>query len=198
MNSKISILEAIDRRIEHYPRNNEPSIDYNLFDLPDSVDWRQKGAVTAIKDQGQCGGCFAFAATGVLEAWHFLNKNLLLSFSEQQIIDCDINDFGCSGGDPVQSLTYTAQNGVELELAYPFTGQDDTCKYVKALAVQANGGFKTIDSQNSDALKAALVAQPVSVAVEADEDIFQLYSSGVIGADCGGHYRPCCFSCWLY
>ena len=172
-------------RSTNYPEPAEDTADYSIFDLPASVDWRTKGAVTAVKNQGQCGSCWTFATTGVLEAWHFLNKNILLSFSEQQIVDCDSNDAGCSGGNPVEALTYTAQNGLELELAYPYTAQNGNCKYVKTLAVQTNGGSNMVGVRNSDGLKAAVVNQPVSVAIEADQNIFQLYSSGVIGAGCG-------------
>ena len=86
---------------DYQPEAVRDTVDYSVFDLPDSVDWRTKGAITAVKDQGQCGSCWAFATTGVLEAWHFLNKNILLSFSEQQMVDCDTDNFGCGGGYPV-------------------------------------------------------------------------------------------------
>jgi len=168
------------------PGNQVLIEDTNSYtDLPASVDWRQKGAVTAVKNQQQCGSCWTFATTGVLEGWHYLQKNVLLSFSEQQIVDCDTNDYGCNGGNPVEALTYTSQNGLELELTYPYTAQDGQCKYVKTLTVQVNGGANMVGVRNSDGLKAALVNQPVSVAIEADEGIFQLYSSGVIGDGCG-------------
>jgi len=154
-------------------------------DLPATVDWRSKGAVTKVKDQGQCGSCWTFATTGVLEGFYQITKGKLLSFSEQQIVDCDKNDDGCDGGDPVEALTYTADNGVELELTYPYKAEDGTCKFKKAVAIKTNGGSKLVTAKNTDALKTALVAQPVSVAIEADEDTFQLYSSGVIKSGCG-------------
>jgi len=158
-----------------------------IGDLPATVDWRSKGAVTKVKDQGQCGSCWTFATTGALEGWHQISKGVLLSFSEQQIVDCDTSDQGCNGGDPVEALTYTAQNGVELELTYPYTAQDGTCKFKQAVAVNTNGGSNLVTAQDTDALKTALVTQPVSVAIEADEDIFQMYSSGVIKDGCGAN-----------
>jgi len=163
----------------------ESDIDYSVIDLPTTVDWRSKGAVTKVKDQGQCGSCWTFATTGALEGWYQISNNKLLSFSEQQIVDCDKNDDGCDGGDPVEALTYTADNGVELELTYPYKAEDGTCKFKKAVAIKTNGGSNLVTAKSSDALKTALVAQPVSVAIEADEDIFQLYSSGVIKSGCG-------------
>ena len=153
--------------------------------LPASVDWRTKGAVSKVKNQGQCGSCWTFATTGVLESFYQINHGKLLSFSEQQIVDCDKNDDGCSGGDPVEALTYTADNGLELELTYPYTGEEGTCKYKKALALTTNGGSKLVTAKDTDAMKTALVGSPVSVVIEADEDIFQLYSSGVIKTGCG-------------
>jgi len=159
--------------------------DFDVEALPTSVDWRSKGAVTKVKDQGQCGSCWTFATTGALEGWYQINHNTLLSFSEQQIVDCDKNDDGCDGGDPVEALTYTSDNGVELEATYPYTAEDGSCRFKKAVAVKTNGGSKLVTAQSGVALKTALTVQPVSVAIEADEDVFQLYSSGVIKSGCG-------------
>jgi len=160
-------------------------IDYSVIQLPDTVDWRSKGAVTKVKDQGQCGSCWTFATTGVLEGWYQINHNKLLSLSEQQIVDCDTSNDGCDGGDPVEALSYTASNGVELELTYPYKAVDGTCRFKKAVAINTNGGSQLVTAQDTDALKTALVSSPVSVAIEADEDTFQLYSSGVIKSGCG-------------
>ena len=154
-------------------------------DLPASVDWRSKGAVSKVKNQGQCGSCWTFATTGVLESFYFINHGTLLSFSEQQIVDCDKNSDGCSGGDPIEALSYTAEYGLELEATYPYNAADNSCKYKKALALTTNGGSKLVTAKDTVALKTALVSQPVSVAIEADEDVFQLYSSGVIKSGCG-------------
>lgn len=157
----------------------------SFITLPDSVDWRSKGAVTKVKNQGQCGSCWTFATTGALESWYQINHNTLLSFSEQQLVDCDKSNDGCDGGDPAEALSYTADNGVELEATYPYTAVDGTCKFKKAVAVKTNGGYKLVTARSTDALKTALATQPVSVAIEANEDIFQHYSSGVIKSGCG-------------
>jgi len=153
--------------------------------LPASVDWRAKGAVTKVKNQGQCGSCWTFATTGVLESFYFINNGKLISLSEQQIVDCDTDSMGCDGGDPVGALDYTAEYGLEPEAVYPYSATGGTCKYKKALALHTNKGKKLVTAKDVNALKTALVAQPVSVAIEADEDVFQLYSSGVIGTGCG-------------
>ena len=92
-----------------------------------TVDWRNKNAVTPIKDQGNCGSCWAFSTTGSLEALYAINKSQLLSFSEQQLVDCSstttYGNNGCNGGLMVPTLKYTAANGIELGSDYPYTGK---------------------------------------------------------------------------
>ena len=66
--------------------------------LADSVDWRTKGAVNPVKNQGQCGSCWAFSATAAIEGHHFIATGTLLSLSEQEIVDCDTSSYGCNGG----------------------------------------------------------------------------------------------------
>ena len=157
-------------------------------DLPKAVDWRNKGAVTPVKDQGKCGSCWAFSAVGVLEGFYFINNGTLLSFSEQQLIDCDVAyNMACSGGWPYHALMYTGQNGMETESDYPYVANDDgNCTYNRANAVQTNKGYKFL-AKKSVQVKTALVNSPVSVAVEADQDIFQFYKSGVVVSKCGSN-----------
>jgi C1A family cysteine protease len=156
--------------------------------LPDSVDWRNKGGVTPVKDQGQCGSCWSFSTTGVLEGFHFVNNGTLLSFSEQQIVDCDTDtNEGCNGGWPYLAVQYAAKNGLEQESDYPYTAQDGQCKYSKDKATVVNSDYKYVTAKNTNALKTALVDQPVSVLIEADQDVFQFYSSGVIKTGCGAN-----------
>jgi len=154
--------------------------------LPASVDWRNKGAVTPVKDQGQCGSCWTFSTTGVLEGNYFLQHAQLLSFSEQQIVDCDTDqNEGCDGGWPYLAVVYAAQNGLELESDYPYTAQDGTCKYSKQKTHQVAKNYSFVTPKSTLQLKSAIVNMPVSVLIEADQDIFQFYSSGVIHANCG-------------
>jgi len=163
-----------------------PRLRRDIGALPDSVDWRNKGAVTPVKDQGQCGSCWTFSTTGVLEGFYFVNNGKLLSFSEQQIVDCDTDqDEGCNGGWPYLAVEYAAKNGLEQESDYPYTAEDGDCKYNKAKATKVAGGYQFVTANSTDSLKAALVNGPVSVAIEADQDVFQFYSKGVISTGCG-------------
>jgi C1A family cysteine protease len=172
-------------------QDNQDIVNLNTIELesgplPASVDWRNKGAVTAIKNQGQCGSCWSFSTTGVLEGFNFINSGKLLSFSEQQIVDCDTGtNQGCDGGYPYLAVQYAGKNGLELESDYPYTAQDGNCKYNKAKANTVNQGYKFVTAQSTDQLKSALVTMPVSVLIEADQDVFQFYTKGVIKTGCG-------------
>ena len=103
--------------------------------LAASVDWRTKGAVTPVKNQGQCGSCWAFSTTGSVEGAMFLKTNKLQSFSEQQLVDCDHVDQGCNGGLMDNAFRYIESNPVMLEADYTYHASRGTCKYVKSKGV---------------------------------------------------------------
>jgi C1A family cysteine protease len=152
-----------------------------------SINWTTTGAVTPIKNQGQCGSCWAFSTTGALEALYFLNQSqkLLVSFSEQQLVDCASSCYGCDGCWPYMAMEYTAQYGIEPEKVYPYKGVQGTCQYKSSLAIKVNTNYSCVTQKSVDQLKAALQIQPVSVAVEADQNAWQLYSKGVVTSGCG-------------
>jgi len=163
------------------------AVKYNLADpLPDQIDWRSKGAVTPVKDQGMCGSCWAFSGTGVIEGFYFINSGQLLSFSEQQIVDCSTKDWGCDGGWHYSAVEYAGKYGLEKESDYPYTARDGQCRYDSSKAITTNKGFAYVIANSTDNLKSALVNDgPVSVAIEASGSVFQFYSKGVISAGCG-------------
>jgi len=154
-----------------------------------SVNWVTAGAVTPVKNQGSCGSCWAFSATGSLEGTNFIfNSKTLQSYSEQQLVDCSTSygNQGCNGGLMTQAFEYTETYGIELESSYPYTGEDDTCTYAKGSVAFTNTAYTVVTANSGTALQTAVTAQPVSVAVEADKPVFQMYKSGVItGTSCG-------------
>ena len=159
--------------------------------LPLSVDWRDQNAVTPVKDQGQCGSCWAFSTTGSLEGIYAIQTGKLVSFSEQQLVDCDNfknggNNYGCNGGDMDSAFSWIGtNNGLCSEESYPYVAEKQSCQSTCNVLPQSQIR-DWVDVQSSDiALMAAIAQQPVSIAIEADQIDFQLYQSGVLTAECG-------------
>ena len=161
--------------------------DLSGVNAPASVDWRAKGAVTPIKNQGQCGSCWAFSTVGATEGITQIKTGKLLSLSEQQLVDCSgpEGNQGCDGGLMDQGFQYIIDNkGIGSEAAYPYTAQDGTCKTVPSVATIT--GFKDITANSQSAAVAASAVQPYSIAIEADQPCFQLYSGGILSdPSCG-------------
>jgi cathepsin L len=164
-----------------------------------SVDWVSKGAVTGVKDQGQCGSCWSFSTTGALEGAYEIKNGNLKSFSEQMLVDCDNRsgnprgtDMGCNGGLMDNAFSWIGKNGgLCTESDYPYTSGTTrtagTCEKSSCSVVAGSKVTKYTDvTPNSDsAMMSALDQQPVSIAIEADQSSFQLYKSGVFTGTCG-------------
>ncbi len=170
----------------NYNESAEPVV-LDATDLPASVNWVEAGAVTPVKDQGQCGSCWAFSSTGALEGAHQIASGELLSFSEQQLVDCVQLCFGCNGGNQALAFRYLESHDIELESAYPYTAKDGDCAYNEASATAVDvSDYTMVTSDSVEQMKAALAQQPLSVSIEADKLVFQTYTSGVLSSTkCG-------------
>lgn len=172
------------------PRENSYIRSQNVAVLPpaqsNDIDWTTKGAVTPVKDQAQCGSCWAFSTTGSVEGAVAIKTGQLNSVSEQQLVDCagSSGNQGCNGGLMDDAFNWiVSHRGIGSEASYPYTARDGQCKNVPSVSTIA--GYKDVQQGSEDALMSALNQQPVSIAIEADQSSFQFYKSGVFNGPCG-------------
>lgn len=163
---------------------------------PSSINWVEKGGVTGVKDQGQCGSCWSFSTTGALEGAYFVKYGRLPVFSEQQLVDCDNfqhggKDHGCNGGLMDNAFNWIEKNnGLCSEESYPYVSGttksagtcQTTCSSIEDSAVL---NYVDVAKSSDDAMMSALTRQPVSIAIQADQKDFQLYQTGVFTGECG-------------
>ncbi|KAH7568800.1 hypothetical protein ACOSQ2_012182 [Xanthoceras sorbifolium] len=159
----------------------------NLTEVADSIDWREKGAVTEIKNQRSCGCCWAFSAVAAVEGIIQIKTNELLNLSEQQLVDCVADNNGCDGGFMDTAFEYIKQNGgLATESNYPYQGvQNEICDQQKAADKAAQiTNFEDVPHNDEQALQNAVSQQPVSVIIAAGGE-FQNYKSGIFQGYCG-------------
>lgn len=160
-------------------------------DAPSSLDWRNSGIVTGVKDQGSCGSCWAFSSTGAIEGINAIKTGELISLSEQELVDCDTTNEGCDGGYMDYAFEWVINNGgIDSETDYPYTsvtGYGGTCNTTKEqIKVVSIDGYKDVEEEES-AVLCAVVQQPVSAGMDGSAIDFQLYTGGVYDGDCSSN-----------
>ncbi|KAH8020453.1 hypothetical protein HPB51_001751 [Rhipicephalus microplus] len=182
----VSTRNGFQRNYRESPREGSFFVEPEGFEelhLPKAVDWRKKGAVTPVKNQGQCGSCWAFSTTGALEGQHFRKTRKLVSLSEQNLVDCSrsFGNNGCEGGLMDNAFKYIKANkGIDTEDTYPYNGTDGVCHFNKSDVGATDSGFVDIPEGDENKLKKAVaMVGPVSVAIDASHESFQFYSEGV-------------------
>ncbi len=156
--------------------------------LPESVDWRAKGAVAPIKDQGSCGSCWAFSTVNAVEGINQIVTGELITLSEQELVDCDKSyNEGCDGGLMDYGFEFIINNGgIDTDKDYPYLGRDARCdQYRKNAKVVTIDSYEDVPVNNEEALKKAVASQPVSVGIEGGGRAFQFYDSGIFTGKCG-------------
>jgi len=155
------------------------------------VDWVNLGAVTPVKNQGQCGSCWSFSTTGAIEGRSVISNGQVtgtpIPLSEQNLVDCDKTDSGCNGGLMDYAFEFVEKNGgLCSEAEYPYTASDGArCKDSSCTKYDSITGYQDVTQKNEAALESAICDGPVSIAIEADQSSFQLYNGGVLTSKCG-------------
>jgi len=151
------------------------------YPLPESLDWRYYDVVTEVKNQGQCGSCWAFSTIGTIEGAHARRTGNLVSLSEQNLIDCVYENSGCNGGFPYKALMHVINNGgVDTEESYPYEAYQGQCRYdVNNVGSTITEAYQVKEGDEADLKRALAIYVPVSVCIDASHYSFQLYQSGV-------------------
>ncbi|KAG5020751.1 KDEL-tailed cysteine endopeptidase CEP1 [Glycine soja] len=188
-----ALLINVQKKASRVETATETSFRYeNVTKIPSTMDWRKRGAVTPIKDQGYtCGSCWAFATVATVESLHQITTGELVSLSEQELVDCVRGDSeGCRGGYVENAFEFIAnKGGITSEAYYPYKGKDRSCKVKKEThGVARIIGYESVPSNSEKALLKAVANQPVSVYIDAGAIAFKFYSSGIFEArNCGTH-----------
>jgi cathepsin L len=169
------------------PSSHDPSLSTPFAasdrDPPDSWDWRTEGAVLPVKDQGQCGSCWAFSAISAQESQNYIVNKVLTSLSEQNLIDCVVYCTGCDGGSVSSAYNYVIQRQsgkFNTEAGYPYTAREDPCRFSEADATSLLVATGTVVPESESALlNVVYLYGPVTVLIDASHVSFQLYKSGV-------------------
>ncbi|XP_030547256.1 senescence-specific cysteine protease SAG12-like [Rhodamnia argentea] len=174
------VLSSVDAKPFNYANFNA---------IPAALDWRTKKAVTSVKDQGDCGSCWAYSAVAAMEGITMLKKGKLMSLSVQELVDCDVNgkDSGCEGGYMDGAFKFIiSKGGLTTEENYPYRGNEQTCNSAKTANHAASiTGYQDVPANSEKALLQAVANQPVSVAIEGGGFEFQFYKNGVFTGSCG-------------
>eukprot|EP01116_Phalansterium_solitarium_P008750 TRINITY_DN22712_c0_g1_i1.p1 TRINITY_DN22712_c0_g1~~TRINITY_DN22712_c0_g1_i1.p1 ORF type:complete len:543 (+),score=146.50 TRINITY_DN22712_c0_g1_i1:426-2054(+) len=182
--SRKEMLKTLQFTDTHFPSGK---------DLPASIDWVQKGAVNPPKDQGACGSCWTFGTVGTLEGVWFVKTGNLLSFSEQQIVDCawanwggDGGNMGCDGGYAAPAIQWVINNGgIATEASYRYLMQDGYCNATDISGGITVKGYVNVSSSEDALQDAVATAGPTAVAIDASHPGFTFYISGT-------YYEPTC------
>ncbi|CAJ1938664.1 unnamed protein product [Sphenostylis stenocarpa] len=169
--------------------------DGDCENLPDSVDWREKGAVTEVRDQGDCQSHWAFSVTGAIEGINKIVTGNLVTLSAQELLDCDPASHGCAGGFYFNAFGYVIDNGgIDTEANYPYRAKNGTCNE-NAKKVVSIDNLLVVDGTEKGLL-CRVSKQPVSVSIDATG--LQFYTGGVYGGDnCTKNSRFATFVCLI-
>lgn len=169
-----------------YEANNPIHFETDI--VPFQVDWRKNHKVSSVKNQGHCGGCWAFSSSGAVESAWAIKHNVVYNLSQQELIDCstDYGNKGCGGGSMDLGFKYIIDNGLCTNLSYPYQAMNQECQKDQCSSVVNISNYGDLKPNDELNLKKGVAQQPVSVAIQANKRSFQLYQSGIYSdLDCG-------------
>jgi len=169
-----------------YEANNPIHFETDI--VPFQVDWRKNHKVSSVKNQGHCGGCWAFSSSGAVESAWAIKHNVVYNLSQQELIDCstDYGNKGCGGGSMDLGFKYIIDNGLCTNLSYPYQAMNQKCQKDQCSSVVNISNYGDLKPNDELNLKKGVAQQPVSVAIQANKRSFQLYQSGIYSdLDCG-------------
>ena len=175
----------------HYLIHNSSTYhDIPIIDIPItdkvSVDWRDEYKVSSVKNQESCGSCWSFSSVGSTESAWAIKHNMLYNLSEQELIDCSLQNHGCHGGSMDLAFQYIMNNGLCTNLSYPYIAKGQQCNNNTCQSLVSISNYSDVSPNNETLLKSAVAIQPVSVAIQANKRSFQMYQSGIYSdPDCG-------------
>jgi C1A family cysteine protease len=190
-------IENTQKYLRTQNLNDNGDINNINLNYSENFDWREEGFNLEVSDQGSCGSCWSFSTTEALSGIYFIENGDLINFSKQQLVDCDnmqnvprgISN-GCNGGQIAKTFDWIGKNnGLCSNEDYPYvSGTTKTeqecekdCEVIKKSKVS---GYVNVKQSDDEAMMTAIHKQPVSVAIQADQKAFQLYSSGVFTGEC--------------
>lgn len=167
---------------------NDVDENFGMFNMPNEFDWRSKGVITPVKNQGDCGSCWSFSATGAMESIYTIKTGIQVSFSEQELIDCSnkYNDMGCNGGTMTGAFRYAIDNGICHERDVPYDNTTHSCMKDSCKNKSFFTDCKILPSAAPLKMLRYIQNQPLSVAIQANHPMFKFYKSGIITSiECG-------------
>ncbi|KAM8920882.1 cathepsin K [Pelodytes ibericus] len=183
----VKMMTGLKVPARNRPTNLTFEEEYGPDKLPASIDYRKKGLVTPIRNQGSCGSCWAFSSVGALEGQLKKKTGNLVVLSPQNLVDCVKKNDGCGGGYMTNAFEYVHDNsGIDSDEAYPYTGTDQDCSYNPSGKAATCKSYKVVKEGSEKALKKAVgTVGPVSIGINAGLSSFQFYTKGVYyDADC--------------